>query len=404
MEHILNREDILELLAETISQFKFQNKSYQQSPYGENFAPNQYSLLLVMDALVKYHIIIDDPELVDEYLMQVRRIVKKMNFHHDIVFGINSTLAKIVAVKLGIVDVHLLENKKKILTYIHEKYIENGYYFYGTTKEAFANINTNGLDPNDYYNKTSRWKEIKSIFSKYGMDRMLSNDVEEIFAFVTLTDSPMMAYFYALQSPFYLAELSSLNEYMKNNEQYDMGAYYKKDYHACLKNIEQLCTKHSFNNTDKERIIEIFEIEWNLNHKANAKPRVLFIKRKNIGKEQLKDFEQIKSVCENIDIAHSVGKIIESRTNEFKIYEKIPSEDIITCELPSYLDIRIQDNPYEEIIMPNKTKKLTEERMTSNLQVGFLNAYGSTSIIALLGLLSITIGVLLTIFISIYGG
>ena len=404
MKHILNREDILELLAETISQFKFQNKAYQQSPYGEKFAPNQYSLLLVMDALIKYHIIIDDPDLVDEYLMQVRRIVKKMTSHHDIVFGINSTLAKIVAVKLDIVDTHLLENKKRVLDFIFHKYIEQGYYFYGTTKEAFLEIEKRGIKPDEYYGGISRWKELKIIFSKYNMSKIITNDIEEILPFITLTDSPMMAYFYALQSPFYLAELTSLNEYMKTDDQYDSGAYYKKDYSACLNNITRLCNKKNFSEEDINRIKEIFEIEWNLNHKNKDKPRILFIKRKSIKKDTLKDFEQIKSVSENIDIAHSVGKVIESRTNDFKVYESISPDQIISCEFPSYLDIRVLDKPYEEML-PFKNKKIAkQEKVINQGSFAFLNAYGNTSIIALLGLLLITIGVIITIFISFNGG
>jgi len=403
MENILSREDVIELLRETVTDFKFQNKSYQKAPYGDKFVPNQYSLLLVVDALIKYQIIIGDLEYIDDYLLQIRRIIKKMYDHHDIVYGINSVLAKIVSVKLDINDVNSLESKKQILDYVYEKYIVNGYSFCGIPSPLASNVEKNGLNPREFSYVEDRWLEIKEIFSKYGMKEIITKDLTHPIPHVTLTDSPMMAYYYALKAPVYFSEFCSTNKYMRQEEGYDIGAYYRKDYNACKENIMTLCKKKSFSEKDLNRVIEIFEAEWNLWNKMSTKPKILFIKRSANRRDELKDFAQIKCVCENIDIAHSIGKIIESRFDDLKVFNVIDKKDIIVEEMLGFLDITRVDNPFEEVFKKETKKKVTTKKVPIGM-ISPMNAYGNVSILALVGALFLTLGATLTILLTIYGG
>ena len=76
--NMLNKESIRNLIKEVIT-----NKVYNDIdipiPLENNyFINNNYGLLLIMDALIKYDIIIEDNEYLSSFVEDLRLIIKKM--------------------------------------------------------------------------------------------------------------------------------------------------------------------------------------------------------------------------------------------------------------------------------------------------------------------------------------
>ena len=101
LQKILNREDVKSFLAEVITQVKFNDKEIPNTICEEKISKEQYSLYVVIDAIIKYYIIIGDNQF-DLYFEQLKRVMKKLQTHHDIVVAVNRLLIKAVKNKLEI--------------------------------------------------------------------------------------------------------------------------------------------------------------------------------------------------------------------------------------------------------------------------------------------------------------
>ena len=87
---ILQRSDIKKLIKEIMS-----NKAYNDVdipiPIETNyFVNNNYSLLLLLDALFKYILIIEEDRYLDSFIDSLNMIIKKMDNYNDIEKGVNT--------------------------------------------------------------------------------------------------------------------------------------------------------------------------------------------------------------------------------------------------------------------------------------------------------------------------
>ena len=77
LDRILNRADVKEFLHEVLIDNRFNDKVSPKTPEQTTYPKTEYSLILMMDALIKYAILFDTDDLVDEYILQLRRFMKK---------------------------------------------------------------------------------------------------------------------------------------------------------------------------------------------------------------------------------------------------------------------------------------------------------------------------------------
>ncbi len=387
LNQILEREDIKDFIKLLTTESLYINKNVPNKISEEKITKIEYSLYTFVDAIIKYFIIIGDIELFDNYLDQLKRIIKKVENHNDIQIGIIKLLIKYVAHKINIENLDDIESKKKLVEYFYNSYIVEGYFYHGFPYVYKNNVLTNGLDPNNYYESLNEIKEIDKILNKYKLENIFSKGLDKI-PYISVTDSLFMAYFYATSSPLYLKELciDISNNSKKNNE----CAYILKDYNECKENINLFIKRKEVKESDKIKIFTFLENEWTKLDISNANPIIAIIKRKELGKNYLSNYQNILNNLENTDITTSIKKILETRYNEEEIINRIPSDKITILELPNIKEL------YKKKENVKKEDKQEEKLESSNLEP-VINETGSATIVALLGVFLITLGVTITI-------
>ena len=120
---IFKREDITQFIKTVLSEDIYINKDIPNMISEEKISKIEYPIYIFIDAIIKYFIIIDDERLFDNYLEQLKQIIKKVENHNDIQMGIIKLLIKYAAHKNNIENIDNVENKKKLVEYFYNKYI-----------------------------------------------------------------------------------------------------------------------------------------------------------------------------------------------------------------------------------------------------------------------------------------
>ena len=163
---IFKRADVLAILHKTLEDEKSLYKVSVFSPNGEKYGYNQYSLMIVMDFLIKYNIIIKDLVNFPYCIEELRKITSCYSDHKELVIWCNSLLGELIRVKLKLTDKTSYENKRKILVYLYEEYIVNGYMFHSFPSTFKALVEEKGLDPKDYIYPVFYMKKLYYIFKR----------------------------------------------------------------------------------------------------------------------------------------------------------------------------------------------------------------------------------------------
>lgn len=378
LNKILNRDDVLSFLKELVTEDVYLNKDIPNKIYGEKINKTEYPLYTFIDAVVKYCIIIEDIELFDNYLDQLKRIIKKVESHNDIQMGVIKLLIKYVSHKLNLTDLDNTNNKKKIIDFFYNKYIVEGYFYHSFPSIYKSNVSKNGVNN---YTLPEELIEIDSILNKYKIEGLFTEEFDR-GNHISITDSLFMAYFYAVSAPYYLEEISiNLDRSKKTNDK----AYMLKNYDKCKNNINEVIKRKEMKEKDKNILMDFFNREWERLDISNSIPITAMIKRKYINKNSLSNYNEILEKSINLDISSSIKKIFESRYNEENINISIPADKLELIELPNIKEL-----------CKEKEKKVTnEDNNTSNDIIH--NEEGNATVVALIGILLITLGVTVTI-------
>ena len=86
---IFKLPEVLNLLHDTLEAKKSINKVSVFSPNGEKYGYNQYSLMIVIDFLIKYSIVIKDINNVSYCIEELKKLVYNYNNHKELVFHSN---------------------------------------------------------------------------------------------------------------------------------------------------------------------------------------------------------------------------------------------------------------------------------------------------------------------------
>lgn len=375
---ILSRDDVVSFLKELATEEVYLNKDIPNKIYGEKINKTEYPIYTFIDAIVKYCIVIDDIELFDNYLDQLKRIIKKVESHNDIQMGVIKLLIKYVSHKLNLTDLENENNKKKIIDFFYNKYIVEGYFYHSFPSIYKSNVSEDGINN---YTLPEELTEIDSILSKYKIGELFTEEFDR-GTHISITDSLFMAYFYAVGAPYYLEEIS-IN--LDRNKKTDDKAYMLKDYDKCKNNISEVIKRKEMKEKDKKILMDFFNREWERLDISNSIPITAMIKRKYLNKNSLSNYNEILEKSINLDISKSVKKILESRYNEENINISIPTDKLELIELPNI----------KELCKVKEKKNTTDEDNISNNIV--YNETGNATVVALIGILLITLGVTITI-------
>lgn len=396
---LLRNEQLLTIFHNVLTDESTKNKTSDISKNGETYWYNQYSLLIIMDIVIKYQIIINDKEYDNYFLEGLEDIAYNFLSHKELILNGNKLLTNLVSKKLNL-EITSNENKKIILKYIYEKYIVHGYCFHSFPSVFKKEVEENGLTKEIDIKELNDLKKIKYIFANHNYENIISKDLKARSKAIYITDSPAMAYYYAFRSPEYLAELTSLSNYYKNVKDYDYNAFYEKKYKKCRENLIKICDHINMTTKEKNTVLKTFDKRWNKLDMSNSIPCIAFINRSDLAKDSLPNIEEIINSVDKIDINILVAKITDSRYKIIRRYSDINSLDLKVITMPSYREIKNKG-----FILKTKEKLTKEVEQIEELpNYKFAYSTGSANVVALLGLLLITLGLTLSIIIKVIGG
>ena len=383
LERFFKRRDVTEFIDEVISNSIYSKKKNSVYDSYEVFVDSSQALFTFFDAIYKFAIIIEDEAYFTEYIMQVRKVIKKFENFNDINEGINKIIGKICALKLGLSDREDVIARKYIVKYVYDKYIVSGYVFHGFPSIYKDDICKYGLVPDNYHHMYDKFIEINKIFERHGFYNILGKDFK--VRGIYFTDSFILGCFYAFSAPMYFYRLLGYNSFDISN--YDDKAYLNNDYFASFNNLSLLMRKAKLTEAEKKFVIKTCFEEWKL-IKNSTDVSILAIKRSSVGLNYLKNIDDILAKTSFCDLGNSIGKIFNYCDNEILVTEKINSNDINLINLNNYKELKSIRN-----MKLNDIKNRQEAYNSDKI----INAYGKVSILMILGSLLITLGVIATI-------
>ena len=409
-KNLFTNQNLLTILHNVLENSYSKNKVSKVSLNGESYQYNQYSLLIIMDFIIKYKIIVKEDKYLNEDLVSLEQITNTYENHETLTLSLNNFLIKLTARKLNLENTNTIENKRTILIYIYDNYIVNGYCFH-SFPSCFKNlVERDGLIQEIDTKELNTLKRINYIFTNHKYPNFLGRDLTSKTRAIYITDSPAMAYYYAIRSPEYLANLTGLSNYYKNISDIDKEAFYLKNYDKCKNNLEKMC--HHLKMTPKEEtaILKTFSKEWKHLDLNNSKPCIAFIKRKELAKDSLPNIIELLANLETEDLVCQVSKIINSRYPEIRRFSNITSLDLTVYTMPSYKEIKnnhletVAEEPRESRITIKIEAPENDVLKSKQFKPKFSYSYGNASLFALLGLLLISLGLTLSIILKIMGG
>ncbi len=404
MDRLFQNQTLCTILHNVLEAKKTKYQVSSFSPQKEPYGYNQYSLLIIMDLLVKYQIIVGSAGDEATFINQLEQVANQYQTHQELVFACHQLLAEAVRGLLRLQEVESAASKRLILEYVYQKYIVEGYCFHSFPSVFKNEVLAKGLVLMNEQYPVAEIKKLQYIFSKHHYQKLVTKDVKKAPCLL-LTDSFALAYSYALQSPQYLSDLVATGPYYTALK-YDREAYYRKDKQVCFQNINQLLAEADFSEKEQKTIYKSLNKQWQLFSPEQASPCVAFIKRKALGKHSLPDIEAIYSESKTLPIAYSMARITDSRYPTIRRYSPILATDFVVHELPTYQMIK---NNYSSVKSFSKPVVLAEVPLQQPLNNAvkplpkMATNHGNASVWALFGLLCVSLGLTLTIIFRLYG-
>ena len=407
---LLKNEHLLSILHNVLMNETTKNKVSNASINGESYSYNRYSLLITMDIVIKYKIIINDDIYNNYFLNKLDTITNNYINHGDLIIKGNSLLIDLVSNKLNLTTTKT-EDKKEILKYIYDKYIVNGYCFHSFPSIFKEKTEEVGLTQDIDIKELNDLKKIDYIFSNHNYKNIISRDLKEKSRAIYITDSPAMAYYYAFRSPEYMAEITSLSKYYNYLKDYNKDAFYLKDYHKCKSNLASLCSHVNMTTKEETTVLKTFDRRWKALNLSESLPCIAFIKRSDLAKDSLPNINEIIKSVDTIELSYLVSKITDSKYPVIRKYSNISSLYLSVITMPSYREIKnnefiIKDKPKAVVTTVTRETYQEEKVQKETFNFNYKNAYsyGNANVIALLGLLMISLGATITIILNVLGG
>lgn len=375
---LLHRSDVYALLKDVYNSSGY-NKKDNNVASSSNYICQP--LFILFEALFKYAIIIDDEKYLDNYIFQLDKLFRKVDNIYDIINGVNRIIGKICALKLKVEDCEEVTGKRKIIKYLYDCYIVNGYVFHGYSSIYKNRIERFGFDPENYENYYPRFIDINRIFSSHGIDNLIEKNFNSKVTY--FTDSFYMGCYYAANSPNYFYKIFSYDFDKYKDE------YLNNDYFGCFANLSKLIKEANLNPGERRTVLKYCLDEWKILGKNNASISLLMIKREVLGINHLKNIDKILEEAEKLDLSVLVSKVLNSYDDKIMVNKKIDNKDIYYIDIPNYKVLFDTENAEMARVISEKKKMEQASKLS--------NAYGKASILVLVGSVFIALGVIITI-------
>lgn len=356
-------------------------------------------LLAVMDILMKFDIIVNDITYFDDFLDILMELYTNRKNYHDFIYQTNRLLVMTVSKSMNL-SLESLADKEKILDRIYDRYIVHGYCFYAAPLEDLAMIKEKGLLIENKIHDIATIDKIISIFRKYRLDNPFLEDAYQLNKdYLLLTDSPAIAYLNALEEPRYLSDFYLNSMYFLDKED-DRHLLYMNNLNRMKEKIDNLCNIKEFTPGEKDIVMQFVNDQFaNLNYSDELV--VVCVKRSALGRDSLREYKVIREHLVSEDFIYACGKILDSRFTSDKRYTKILPFEFEVILLPSYRML-FTEKPLPKTIQKEESPvKKTATSKKKNISAN--NQHGYADVIALSGLLLISVGFTLSLFFEFFG-
>lgn len=387
----LKNKDVRTFLQQTLTKDCYKSIEPPESLKNNYYLEKNFAFFIAIDAIVKFEQVINDDNLIDEYIEQLKRIFKKFTNYNDIKKGIYLFLEKALSEKIDISGKSHEEKRAQLLYYVYDKYIVNGYFYFGFCSNYTNEITCLGLRKENFI-LDERLEKINQIISKVGTENLFKRENTSI------TDNVIVAIYFALLSPSYISDLST-SSYLKSKK-YNKDCLFFKNLDEIRNNLLTLSKEKRLNNKDTSDVINNFVETYSSDKVNNTKPCIALIKRSTILKNELKDIQEIINNKDE-SIASSLSLIMESRYNSYEIENDIAPSEIRIIELPKYSEFLLGLSNFaivnKNIDIVQDDFKISEEDIITNKEV---NAYGAVSV-AIVGSILIIAGLIISVILKL---
>ncbi len=272
--------------------------------------------ILLIDYLYKYYLIIEDNKYLDKYLNKIKHLLNKKYDLRNLELKLNNELAKIIIKKE---EYKKKESHEKVLRYIYNKYVKEGYFYISYSSNYYNYLNEYGISKYGF-KLDNELNNINNIFHKYLNRNIIYEKLDP------LSDSFRYILDKSLLEPFFIKELFDSNLITKET-------LYKKDIYSVIEEINKLSIKYKITNSDRLSLINSFKLVWDRYTVKENDIMLACIKRKYLKKDKIKDLEEIIK-DDKIKIDESIDILFESRYLVYEIEEDINKENIEYIFIP----------------------------------------------------------------------
>lgn len=386
---IIKREDVLFLAQEIIYNNRYKNISIPLTITNNYSFFDHYALFLLFDSILKFDFLIGEERYIEDYLSQLKRLFKRIDNYQDINKGVIKILVHYIVRILNLSNTKDVENKEGILRYIYEKYIVDGYFYYGFSSCHKKEVDFSGIKKAGYI-LDSRIDDVNSILKKYeGRDIIYRVESD-------ISDNFIISSYFSMIGPDYLEKLA--NSKIFDKDLYDKRCFYTKDSTSILHNFEIYAKERHLLDEEKNVIFRNMKNILEEERVADSFGVIAFIKRSALNRNYLKDIEEIICGAGEVEVESSVAMIMESRYSCYDIDQDISPLDFDFLELPNYNyfcgneeDFIVRDNCFLSDARSSSLSKI-EETTFINKKQKFVNSYGFISIFMVGLLLIVVIG------------
>ena len=385
------RKDVSNLIKEIKRNPRYYEKEKLENDTYYGKIGNELSLYLLYDALLKFKIVIDDNYLLEDFIIQLDKLYKRIDSYGQIAVGINKLICYMTIKLLNIRGIEEPENKRKIIEHVYNRYIVNGYYLHGFNTVYENSIKEYGFVSEVYINYYSQFNDVKKILERYNMENLLDKDFSVNKTF--FTDDFIMGCQYSAMSPGFFSNML-FNEVF---EDVDVNSYLMLDYDKSISYLKKFMINHSFSKNDMNYILYIVEKEWKLLYRVKKKISLLLVQRALIDNFINCNIEEYYN--DNDDIYGIVDRMLRYKKNNVPFDSVIDNNSVNVVTLDGFYDVAVEN--INKLTVNEKDLPFINNKEQMNRE--FLDAYGKVYVFLIFGSLSISLGVIITIIMIIRG-
>ncbi|MBQ3145177.1 MAG: hypothetical protein IJB90_01105 [Clostridia bacterium] len=337
IQGVLSSSQTRSLINSVLSNKETINKHAENAINGEYLGNNIVKTQQLIGFLMQYIIVYGSDYKIDEVISALNSMDLNDLEENELNQLFCKIIVRAISSKLSLNETASVETKKKIIEFISQNYIENGFCVQGTNGMYKESVVTNGLTCSFSRENEQELKVIDEIFQAHGLNKIFFSKIDEasFVPYYYLTDDMALAYHYSFHNPEWFAYFVATGNDMPDYK-YDRTAYYLRNYDACKQNVEKLLANYHIIGEEKERIISFFENSWNQIAQNKSSNLITFVPRKLINRNMIEPLSE-----ETIKVM-SAEKIVEyylkSRYQIDKQYIDIPKKFCTTINVPLLSD------------------------------------------------------------------